>query len=207
MRTWDFFYPDVLPEVLGCPEPTVDRHILRAAERLCAEARIWRADLDPIVTVDTVNTYDIDTPDSDTAVDRIVAATLGGIDVTLEGADGSTAQERQQAIRGPWRVTCPDTGTVTILPMPAAGQTLLLTAILKPSPTASGFSSNALADQYRIAIATGALSTLLLVKGPWRDVALAGAKALEFGAAINSARSRANKANTTARRRIQGQFY
>lgn len=35
------FYPFILPEVMGCPQPVVDAHVVAAATRLCQDTMAW----------------------------------------------------------------------------------------------------------------------------------------------------------------------
>lgn len=206
MRTWDAFYPDVLPDVLGCPELTAERHLLRAAQRFCRETRCWRDELDPIVTNATNNLYDLTWPDNAMGVE-LIAATLDGEDIALEVADGTTLGDRLKGMSGRKRVLTLDLATVTVLPKPSAGQRLVLSAILKPSEDAAGV-PDAVADQHMQAIATGALSTLLAInKAAWANPGLSQVRAQEFQTKINDARSRSWKANTNRNPRVRGQFY
>lgn len=47
---WSAFYPDILPNVPGCPLPLVDHHLRRAAIELCERAKRIKVD----VSFDTV---------------------------------------------------------------------------------------------------------------------------------------------------------
>jgi len=204
-RTWDFFYPDVLPDVLGCPEPTVDRHLIRAARRLCAESRCWRESLDPILLTAGEAAYHIDYPKYAEG-ELIVGAVLDGVQIGVEGPDDTEAADH--ASGGRERVTSPDLVTVLLMPTPAAsGGSLVLEAILKPTEAAESL-PNEVADRYRSVIAGGALATLLKGnRAPWANPALAVDKEGEFRAAIAKARDRAWKGNTTVRKRTRAQFF
>jgi hypothetical protein len=206
MRTWDVFFPDVLPDVLGCPEPTVERHLLRAAIDFCTRARVWRQDLDRIITRDGRADYDISWPDQAQGVE-LIGATLDGDDIDLEVADGTTAGQRQQGTSGRRRVLSQDLVTATVMPTPGEGQVLVLAAILCPSEDATGV-PDIIGDRFRKAIATGALQTLLKInKAPWANAGLSTDKGNEFDKAIAQAASKMWRANTNKRPRVRGQFY
>lgn len=206
MRTWDAFFPDVLPDVLGCPEPTVERHLLHAAREFCKASRCWRDDLDPVITNAANNVYDLDYPDEGEGVE-LIDASLDGVKIELEVADGTSLADRLNGTRGCRRVLSQDLLTVTVLPKPATGQRLLLSAILMPAEGASGLPER-IADKYRKPIALGALSTLLVInRAPWASPALARDKEQKFRDAIADINSRMWRANTNRRPRVRGQFY
>ena len=48
MATTDDFLPGILPDVPGCPLPTVRFHVHRAVMEFCRESGIWYEDLTPI---------------------------------------------------------------------------------------------------------------------------------------------------------------
>jgi hypothetical protein len=207
MRTWDVFFPDVLPDVLGCPEPTIERHLQRAAVRFCAESRCWREDLDRITTRAGRATYDLPWPDQAEGVELIGAA-LDGRDIALEVTDGTTLADRRAGNTGRDRVLSDDgLVTITVMPTPGEGQELRLAAILRPTEAATGLPDR-IADRYRTAIAAGALSTLLILnKAAWANPALAQVKAGEFQDAIDATRQKVWKAHTNARRRTVTNWY
>ena len=48
MATTDDFLSGILPDVPGCPLPTVRFHVHRAVMEFCRESGIWHEDLTPI---------------------------------------------------------------------------------------------------------------------------------------------------------------
>ena len=114
MRTWDAFFADVLPDVLGCPEPTAERHILRAARRFCAETGAWRVDLDPTTTRADTTVYDLELPSGAEAV-KILGGTLNGQDVDVEGADATSPGRRASGGAGRTRVMSRDGFSVALI--------------------------------------------------------------------------------------------
>lgn len=206
MRTWDAFFADVLPDVLGCPEPTAERHILRAARRFCEKTGVWRQDLDRITTRDGKSIYDLPLPTGGEVV-RILGGSLAGCDIDVAGADDSTTAQRRRGTGGRNRVLSRDGFSVVLLPTPAADQELFLEAWLQPSQSATGL-PNAIADKYLSEIAGGALATLLLVnKAPWANPGLADRKERDFAAAIGQAKKDAWKAYTANTPRARAQFF
>jgi hypothetical protein len=206
MRTWDTFFPDVLPDVLGCPEPTVERHLLNAARRFCAMSRCWRDEIDPVSIQATRATYELYYPDESAGVE-LIGAVLDGQDIDLEVADGTTTAKRLEGASGQRRVLSQDLVNITVMPTPQADGTLVITAILQPGPAATGIPER-IGDRYQLAIATGALASLLKInKAAWADARLSGEKEREFMAAVADARSKAFKANTNTRLRTPTSWY
>lgn len=210
MRTWDFFFPDVLPDVLGCPEPTVERAIQNAARDFCERSRIWRDDLPQILTAGLQAIYPIAYPEESEGVE-LIGATLDGVDIKLETADDNKPSQRRSPVAtGTERVLTQDLVSVQLMPTPAAdaiGRVLILTAILKPGEFASGLPDR-FADKHRLAISNGALAKLLVAnKAPWANPQLAKIKGDEFEAAIKRASSKAWKGNTNVPKRTITHYY
>lgn len=208
MRTWDYFFPDVLPEVLGCPEPTVERHIQRAAIRFCDKSRCWSEDLDRITTRAGKAVYDISFPDGAEGV-QIVGATIDGLDIGVELEQGTSMGHRRVGNSGRRRVVSLDgLVTVTLMPTPGSdGQDLRLRCTLRPTEDATGLPDR-IATKFRTAISDGALATLLAMnKGAWINPQLAGVKQGLFTDAINTARERAFRGQTNAQPRTVTSFF
>jgi hypothetical protein len=207
MRTWDVFYPKVLPDVLGCPEPLADEHLRDAARRFCAETRCWREDLDRIRTIAGRASYDLLYPDEADAV-TLIGATLEGFDIGLDVPDATTMGERRRGNSGGRRLRTTDLRTLTLLPTPAAsGADLRIEALLQPSQAATGV-PDAIGDRYLLEIATGALATLLVAnKAPWTNPALADLKEKQFRRAIGCVKSAVWRGHSNSRPRVSGQFF
>jgi hypothetical protein len=205
VRTWDRIFPDVLPDVLGCPELTVERHILRAAQDFCARTRCWRQDLDPITT-DGTSELDIDYPDRAEGV-KLMAATLGGEDIGVEAADNTRMGDRLRGSQGLTRVRTDNLRTVLLMPTQAAGAQLVLNMVLKPGDESTGLPDD-IVDRYGSTIALGALSTLLKVnKAEWANPALATDKKQEYEAQRARIATAVWRAFSSARPRARGMFF
>lgn len=206
MRTWDTFYPLVLPQVPGCPDPTLDDHLLGAAREFCALSRAWRSDLAPIALQAGIADYPL-VFDAGTQGHILVGASLNGQDIDLDVPDATSTSERRRGSGGARRVLAMDMTTITVMPTPAGAQSLVLTAILQPSETAEGL-PDPIADRYRRIIASGALATLLTMNAaPWINVRLAGIKREEFERETARVKSRVWRGNSNARPRNSAQFF
>lgn len=75
------FYPRVLPYVLGCSEPLADIHIRDAAIYFCQQTDVTRRPIDQFSTVAGLNSYEIDAPDRQLRVERILSLKLDGCEL------------------------------------------------------------------------------------------------------------------------------
>lgn len=149
MKTWDTFFPDVLPYIeAGIPEPMVERQILRAAQQFCQRTRAWRAELDPVRTTGHLS-YDIEFPLTAELV-RLESAKLDGRDITIwrNESDG----------HGQY-IFVPNGKTITFKQMPATGLDLVLDVTLKPGEKATGIEDE-IYDRYLDTIALEAIARL-----------------------------------------------
>jgi hypothetical protein len=205
MRLWTEFFPDLMQDVLGCPEPTVEQYLRRAAQEFCQRTLCWREDL-TITTRASTSEYALPLAAGGQVV-KLLGASLNGNDIDLEAADGTSTADRINGTRGSKRVRLLDPFNVLLQPTQAAGLALVLEVILKPSETSTGLPDQ-IADGNRLAIADGALSRLLNInRAEWRNPSLADDKKAEFEKAIGKAQTAAWKAYSRARPRVTGQYF
>jgi hypothetical protein len=206
LRTWDTFFPDVLPEVIGCPEPTVERALVATWRDLCAFTKVWRQDLDAITMIAGNDTYDM-LPPYGAEVMQVESATLNGVDIRVVNAEGTSLRSRV-AGTGSSRVQVIDTTQLRVQPTPATGGGLLvLAAVLVPTDNATGVDST-LADAHKMMAADGTLARLLLLnKAEWANPALAAVKQAQYNAARGRLQWRVAKARSTQSPRTRAQFF
>lgn len=165
MATWDIFFPDVLVHAAGAPDPTVRRHLCRAARLFLTRTRAWTAWLD----ADTVGIGESPTDErsfnlpSNSEIVRIERATRNGQPFAIESF---------REVPADW--TSGDVNTAALISNDlisyvapcqlSTGDRLQVQASLTPSLRATGVPDD-IAARYADAIAAGALSTLLLVPG------------------------------------------
>lgn len=173
MRTWDLFFPDLLPTVPGCPEPVAEHALRRAAQDFCALTFAWRVKLDPIETENGVDEYDLPL-ERNTELVRIEIARLAGRDIAVA--------TQNDVNRNRAHVGCYDGKLVIVNPLPTSVQTLELTCTLKPGNAAIG-TEDFLYDEYAAAIALGAAAALKAHRlKTYSDPAQAQADRAEFEA-------------------------
>lgn len=207
MRAWETFYPYVLPEVLGCPEPTVDLALVSAAREFCGVTKCWRADLAAIPTLLNTPSYAL-VFDANVDGHTIINADLEGDELDLDVPDATSLTERRRGTGGRRRLRTVDMRTVTLIPTPAAGLNLRIEAICKPSESAANFAHDATADRYRREIARGALAELLnMNKQPWTNNVLAADLRKKFERDMGRVKSITWKGHTNSRPSHSGQFF
>ncbi len=209
MRTWDYFYPDVLPQVLGCPEPAVDRALLRSAQEFFEKTRAWRVQMDPITTIENTQQYDMNLPQY-TILERLEAATLNGQDIGVDTMLDTTTADIARNNAGCKRVIANSNTSVLLLPAQAADLPLVIVGDVRPSDKAldTGISDNSMASDYSEAIARGALYRLLSQSDqPWTNMNKASIERAEFTATIAREKSRLWRARSKDRPRTAYQFF
>lgn len=158
MKTWSQFFPDILAEVPGCPDPMLERALLRAAQEFCAGTQAWKLWLDASPTALNVTDYDLElAPNSELL--RLERATLDGRAINVI----TSAELPDDWLNNRNVSTCvftDDRKTITLLPPPAAGLSLRIEACLKPASNATGV-EDFLFDYYADTIAMGALARLM----------------------------------------------
>lgn len=180
MAQWDAFYPFVLPDVPGCPNPAVDHALRQAAREFCARTLAWNEYLDPQPTIATLLECEFDLS-SDQEIIKILDATIG----TPDPVSGTIAWTdlpvwRIDQLPRDWKTNpCLHRGIVTpdrlvfyVVPQQCAGLSVVPRVALKPSNSATCVSDD-LFDQYAIDIASGAKALLMLNPDkPYTNLAL-----------------------------------
>jgi len=166
MQTWDQFYPDVLPSVMGCPNPMVDRALLRAAQVFCSKTQVWKVWLADIATLALATEYVAVLPTTSELV-KLERATLDGRPIIITAPEILPADWQTNPSGISDCIFTIDRKTITLLPAKPAGLLLRIEAVLKPSNTALGVEDH-LFDQYSGTIAMLATAELLkLPDRPW----------------------------------------
>lgn len=204
MKLWDQFYPDVVPDVLGVPEPTMDRALLRAAQRFLEQTEVWRQWLDDTTTNGDFE-HDIEL-ESKSEVVAIKQAVLAGREIRVYAPDDLPATWRTSG-EGVEVGVCTFNGkTVQLVPLQSAGQVLSIEATLKPSNAATGVPDDVF-DRYSLQIAQGAKALLLAQPGKtWSDLKLAAVFAGLFDSDINRIAAAHIHGLSSAPRRVRASF-
>jgi len=204
--SYEALFPDVLPQVMGCPDTLVENNIRSAAIEFCEKAEVYRTELDPITAVAEKYEYDFDAP-SGTVVHRIEWMTYEGGD--LEPLTSSLLEQRLPEWRDrtgkPTYYVQQSSEAFYIAPTPASNASLAIRvkAVLKPTHTSSACDNDVM-NNYRDAIVNGALFRLLRMPNKdWTDLSAAGVYGSLFNEAIARASEIARGANTAVARKVK----
>ena len=181
---WTAFYPYVLPEVTGVPEPLLQHFIRLAAIHFFEEAQVWTVDVTPINLVALTGTYNLVAP----------AQTITAVPLLTEVPDVAMAkwawvngvqifpasQEELGALSEYWadktssfvsNYTQHTQDTITLFPIPDFASTagLKVKVAVRPSLTSTGV-PDWLGSKYVQEISCGAKSDLMgMIGKPWSN--------------------------------------
>lgn len=197
MKRWDEFYTVYLYDVQGATYFAAANELRRAAQEFCDRAKVWRTDLDPVLTTAGNVLYDFDIS-GDQEVVKLLAATLDGRDIpVLRAADRLPGFAAVKALNA---------REFILSIQPVNDQKIVTTVILKPSHAAAGIDDHLYA-QYAEQISWGARSRLYMAPDkPYTNPDLALMFEKRFRDAIADANWRAEQAYSAEPVRTQPQF-
>ncbi len=195
----DAFYPFVLPEVVGCPEPLLAQQIMLTAHSFCTETGVWDEVQAPVLTSSGIADYEIDAP-ADAEMLRVRS-------VWLDGRELSPKQMRTPLVAN---FGAPSSyhsalarGLITLDAKPQSEQSLVVRAVYAPRLTGQAL-PDFLLSRYAIAIAGGAKARLMLMPGQaWSNPALAQLHAEKHQAAVVDVRIDMERDNVTGSLRVK----
>ena len=191
--TPDGFFPYVLPDVPGCPDPVVKLALVAAAHEFCRETLCWTEIQDPMPLVAGTSDYEIDMPSQALAltVRDVWLGTSRLAPVTMQALQRVMPDWRTASSSEPvYYNAAVERGSIRVFPIPTnpAGLALVVRASYAPSMGANAL-PDFLGQRYMEVIAAGAKARLLIVPGTeWANAPLAGYYRQLFDAAITNAR-------------------
>ena len=191
MKTWSTWFPDLLPQLPGCPDPLIEHELLRACQTFFTRTRAWQV-VQPLVAI-TANQTTLDIVPSDSTQDpvRIEAAWLDGQRLAV-----MTAGDMDKAFTDDWQLHTGSTSTIVqitpntlmLYPIPVAASStgLKLRLSVKPGDTATGIPDD-MYSKYKDALTDGALSRLMLqADKKWTNDQKGMIKAASFEASMGT---------------------
>jgi hypothetical protein len=189
MKAWDQFYPYILVDVLGCPNPVVDNALRIAAREFCQTTKAIREWSDPVIAAGGETSFDFDLPTGQ----ELVKVIKVNVNDDVDGYDVISYKD----LPNDWQATTPvsignkvvqlDQETYRVFPAPVAGDVIALQIATKPTATATTVHDD-LVNRFADAIAAGAKARLMASVGvAWSSPALAGVFKNQFDAAMRSA--------------------
>ena len=195
-KAWSVLFPDLLPQLPGCPLPMVEHEIRRAAQRLLTESRGWKVTQAAIAVAAATESVALTPSDATQQLVRVEDVWYDGVPM-----DPTTAEDLLDDHGDNWQA---DTGTpaeylqdtpgvLRLYPIPSADATTGITSRLSVAP---GETSTGLPDElmieHRQALIHGALGNLMLYKDkPWTDTQLGPVHVAKFQSAIDAANYKA----------------
>ena len=165
--THEDFYPLILPDVPGCPLPTLDMAINRAAREFCTRALVWREQAWPVALRAGEWRYDID-PDLDAGVVVLNSVRLDGrlLDPFTDPRAIVPWGSRSGA-PGRYAVSA-DAEQIYLDPTPSEAGQLILNVVLRPLLRATSLPD--VLERYSEGLAEGVKFRLLrLPNQSWTD--------------------------------------
>jgi hypothetical protein len=144
----------ILPEVVGCPDPLLDRTILQAAFHFCDHTGAWSEIQDPIILTPGRGEYEIDVPPE--------AVALRARDVFI---DGTRIPPGQFAFsNGRHFDSAKELGLIFLRPAPMTAASMQIRAVFAPLLTAKRL-PDFLLSRYEGAISSGVKARLMMMPG------------------------------------------
>jgi hypothetical protein len=195
--TWGDFYDLVLPDVPGAPPSAVDVALRQAAIAFAEQSLAWRYNHPDIAVTSGTAQYAFVPPDQ-AVVHAIHYAAFNGSEIATRVDESSVTIYDWRNQTGTPEYVFGGAISLTLVPTPDADGVLTLEVILKPSADATGI-DDSIFDEFREAIAHGALSRLMLSpKKPYTDPALAAYHQQQFTIKTAAAGMRAARNYTRA---------
>lgn len=202
MTSYESFFPYILPEVPGAPEPVILLAIRSAAIEFCERSLILTRDHDPVTLVEGIIDYDLEPPVKDTLIIKIQRAWVNGNKIDPLAPDFIAAasvynrlyEDYEAKPSTPQYYLQKEERSVTVWPVPDKNYRNGLTMRVALKPTRSSESvEDVIFEDYAEVIAAGALSRLMASTGkPYTNVQMAAVNKMMFDRGVNVAKLRAN---------------
>lgn len=193
MKTWSYWFPDLLPLVPGVPNVQAAHELRRAAQVFFEQSKAWKV-IEPARPV-TAGTVSISAAPSDAQqeLSEVLSVKYDGKSLnveTMESIEAAYGPDWGSHTGTPVAYFQLTPGEITFYPTPAddAITGVVLTLVVKPSDAATGLPDD-MAVKYRDAMHVGAKARLMLIPGkPWSNPA----DGVGYGAAFDSMCGTAN---------------
>jgi hypothetical protein len=195
--TWNYFYPDVLVHVNGCPTAVIDFELRRAAQTFFSRSFAWQVNQPAIPVLAGTAEISVAPADTQTELVRIEKVWYDGVSfgrpATVQELDRNSQADWTQHTGLPRRYFSARPGVISLYPVPSVNSTtgLRLRLSVRPSEAAVGL-DDAMAVAYRHAFIAGAKARLMMYPGkPWINLQQAGIENAAFESAIGVAQMQA----------------
>lgn len=181
MKPWASFHPHVLPDVIGCPIPTVDHALRDAAREFCLTTSAWQETEE--VQADAGQTlFDFETPNGAELV-KVIRASVAGKDLSIFSV---------RSLPADWATNTPaaglyhaSTAEYMLFPLPSVGQSIVVTLAVRPGTAGTGVSDDVF-SRHAEDIAAGAKARLKRSpRKDWTDLTQAAIDQAVFDRAMH----------------------
>lgn len=185
-KLWNDFLPLLTPHVPTCPDATLKTYLGIVAADFFARTYLWRTDIDAIYLAPNQIEYDLD---SEAVVEDVISIVyddriLDRTDLRFIPADRATETGDPRAF---WMNA---DRTIKVFPIPKASGRMRVTAILKPSRSATGV-EDWIYETFADTIVSGTIGRVAAIPGKdWTSPDLATFHTALYERAITQARVR-----------------
>ncbi len=200
MSSYEAFFPYVLPEVIGAPEPLVINAIRNSVIEFCEKSLVLTRDHDPVTILPAIVDYDLEPPAGYLVV-KVMQAWLDNQPLDPLAPDfvreasvyNRLFESYESAPSTPRFYLQKDERTITVWELPDKTYTNGLTMRVALKPTrASTEVEDVVFEDYAETIAAGAIMRLMMSPGKaYTNMDLAAVHKGIFNQGINTARQRA----------------
>ncbi len=204
MATWDYWHPEILPHVPGCPNVLVDYEVKRTCQDFFEFTKAWQVNQAAIAVPASTVRLTITPTDTDTDLVKVMKAKYDNKRlriVTPEYLDEYLRDDWEDETGVPCLATMLQFNEIRFYPTPSAAAStgLMLRMTVKPSESSTGI-PDLLAQNYRDAIKFGALSRLMLYSNKeWSNPQMAAVYGSLYEDKKGSVQARTAKAHAGAR--------
>jgi hypothetical protein len=188
LTKWSAFFPYVAPDVYECPEITMEIAVKDAAIEFCRRTFVWQEQLDQVMTIKNINTYDLEVP-TGSICENVIDVIVDGKRLTpVKFRDLPPNRETSKGKSLAYSLIFGD--QIRLYPTPDSNGKMDITAALTPSNSASGIDST-IFERYKEIIAHGAKHRLMNVPSKsWSNPALGQYHMTQFMRGVGEARLR-----------------
>ena len=198
--------PEILPEILGCPDTTIERAVRDASIELCENALIYTVDQDPVSVTKGLTEVDLDIP-TGTRLVQVLRAMLGQNQMDRMSREDLFASGRpwQTDAGRPVVITYSSETAIRLVPIADQALTEKLYIRFAVAPLRASTSiPDAIAERYYKEISYGAKASLLLIPGQaWSNPQLAMAHRSAFERGMREARLTSSQDSVASMRRFR----
>ena len=189
MISIDEFFPRVLPYVPGCSEPLARQAILDSAIRYCEKTLILRQSLDSFNTIKNLVSYDLESPNNQMRVARVLSVTIDGKEVKgIFEEDVPLLSDDEGKPTGFYTTRVDSEFVLNLYPKPDRKYKVVVTVALAPTKRATALEDD-LYNVWSDGVIAGAIASIAKVPNmPFSSMDVAMAKEMELAKYMQESR-------------------